>query len=177
MTDTASGLYARLLLMSFQEMLRAGLDELGWFDEGRQHASVTIVPEPRPWDQLVEPNLIAVSTGESDQTQVELGNGGAWGIEVPFLVDLYAESEALGLHLSHDIADIIRGRHPDAGRTSRTFSVYDYLQATPSQVGYATVLEVNTSRGVQVFDKPWLSNWYTVVGRVAYTVNAADPVD
>lgn len=170
MSDVVGGLYDRLLLESFRQMLHAALDSLGWFDDGRQHESVTLLAEPRSWDQLVVPNAIAVSTGESDQSQVELGNSGLWQATVPFIVDVYAESESLGIDLSHDIADIMRGRHPVAGRTKRSFEVYDYLQATPSQLGYAVVDEVNTTRAVPLFDKPWLANWYTVTGQVSYSL-------
>lgn len=167
--DVLGGLRARLIRDSYFEMLRGCLAELGWFDTvsviagdgGRQHRSVRLIAKPLEWDEAVEPNLIAVSTSETESQDVELGSDLA-ETKIPFFVDIYAESESLGLDLAGDVRDITRGRMPGLGRVRPSFHVYDFRMPTPSAVGMCLVESVDSSEQETRVERAWLSNWYTI---------------
>lgn len=165
MADIVGGLRHRMAHDSCVEMIRGALETLGWFDAGRRHKPVTVVREPANWDEYIEPNLVCVSTQDSETFEVELGSG-LTGVTVPYVIDIYAESESLGLHLSGDIFDILRGRHPDAGREVAKFSIFDLRTATPEEIGYGVVADVERSRTPMRVERPWLQNWFVISANV-----------
>ena len=165
MADVVGGLRYRLAHDSCTEMLRAALEALGWFDAGRRHRVVRILREPANWDEPIEPNLICVSTQDSEAIEAELGSS-LTGVVVPYIFDIYAESESVGLHLSGDIFDILRGRHPDAGREVAKFSILDFRAATPEEIGYGVIADVERSRTPMRVERPWLQNWFVISANV-----------
>lgn len=165
LSTVAGGLRARLLRDSFRNMIEAGLSEIGWFDIDRQHRPVRLVAAPANWDEPIEPNLIAVSTTDTEDFELELGSDAARTV-IPFFIDVYAEDEAVGESLSGDIRDIVRGRYPSIGRVRATFDIYDYRQATATPIGYCLINDVNRNRQATRVERAYLSNWFTVTCNV-----------
>jgi hypothetical protein len=160
------GLRARLLRDSCILALETGLDELGWFDNGRRHRSITFAKEPLRYDEPVEPNLIGLSLGDLSETDIEVGSSlvtASWALAV----DVFAEDESLGQHLWGDIRDLLRGRL--ASRVRSTVPIMDLRQATPSQVGYAEVVDVIATRQWAMVEAPWQRTWFRVEATVEDT--------
>lgn len=162
MAEVIGGLRDRFVRDSLRSMLEGALDELGWFDVGRAHRrSVRVLGKPLSWDNPVEPNLIGIGTKQSEGEEVELGSR-MIAMGIPFLIDICAESESVGVELANDIFDIVRGQHPDAGRTRPTFTIYDFRTATPTPIGYCEVSEPLIAKTPTRVERAWLQNWYTV---------------
>lgn len=165
-----AGLRSRLVFVSFYDMLHDALGQLGWFDATihddvpgvRRHRPVAMVPKPLKWNETVEPNLIGVSTRDSDTQNVELGNEALKAVEVPYVVDIYAQSNSLAIELSSDVIEILRGRHPAVGRDSAYFPVLDQTAATPAPMGRARISSVARSRTPTRVERPWMENWVAV---------------
>lgn len=154
------GLRARLIRDSLFHMVYDALDDLGWFDVGRKHKTLSFPSVPV--DPIVEVmfNTVAIGDLGTLAEDWELGSNMSefrWTI----FVDVFAESEMLGLHLSRDIADLMSGRFPSIGRGRPTLTVLDYTQATPSAIFTCEVEDVVTDRA-QNFPNPWQKNWYSV---------------
>lgn len=145
MTVPVGGLRARLIRESLYQMIHDSLAGLGWFDSGRQHSPVTFNADP-----INDPNKIALNTSalvDFDTTDVPAEMGTlmeetTWR----FYVDMYAESEALGLHFARDVKDLLQGRMASIGRTRPDFAAYDYRQATPPVFCYCEILDVRVDR-------------------------------
>lgn len=152
------GLRTRLIFMSFQEMLRAGLYDLGWFDTGRKHQPINFIVRPPDWTEAVDFNSIAVTLEDVADDDVELGSNltdDSWTVSV----DIYCEKDSVGLSLIGDIRDIIRGKMPSIGRTGPTLPVFDYLAATPSEIFSCGIENVTVDRA-RNFPKAWQQHWW-----------------
>lgn len=166
MADTIDGgLRYRYLLDSFRGMVHGGLTELGWFDAGRRHRPVRLIGTAANWDEVIEPNLLAISAGETEDRDLELGSALS-STTTPIFIDLYAESESLGIELSGDIRDLVRGRVPAVGRTQPIFDVIDSGHEPSTKLGYALISDVDLTKQATHFDRAWLQNWYTVTCRL-----------
>jgi hypothetical protein len=152
------GLRTRFVYDSVFNALYAGMTELGWFEPGRKHRPVTFVSEPVAADDEVGLNTIAMGEGPMFDRERELGSNMS-SSEYAFYIDIYAESGPVGRDMANDMRDLIMGRH--GGRTTPTFTIYDYRQATPSAIGWVDVERVNIYREDQP-SRPWQKFWYTV---------------
>jgi len=125
------GLRARLIKDNLFNLIDDSLIAIGWMASGRQHATVTVVPEPL--DNLTEitPNKIGIDFRTVSEYEVEMGSNMADSTWLVF-VDVMAESYDIGLHLATDVKDILTGRFDSIGRTSPTLTVLDLTQATPT---------------------------------------------
>lgn len=152
------GLRVRLIIMSFQQMLRDSLEALGWFDDGRQHQAINFVVRPAEWEDKVDFNSIAVTCEDVSDIDAELGSNltdDTW----TFSVDIYCEDDAVGIHLINDIKDILRGKMPSIGRTGPILGVFDYKAATPSQIFRCDIERVVVDRA-RGFTKAWQQHWW-----------------
>jgi hypothetical protein len=157
----------RLIGDNFYNMIKDSLGDLGWFDEGRGHESVTMVPEPIGSDENVKPNLIAVSDEDISQSEMELGSNLT---EHRFLyyIDVYAESTAVGKNLSGDIKDILEGRFNSIGRDSNRLEVLDLSQSIPSHLFYADIEEVTVDRS-RFSNRPFEKYWWVIYCDVVFS--------
>lgn len=160
MTFIDGGLRARLIRDSLEALVRSGLEARGWFDAGRRHAPIVLIPEPNDWDEPIEPNSLAITGGDSADDPFELGST-ATEDRWTFYIDFYAEDESVGTDVSGDVRDLLRGQLPSIGRTNSTLPVLDFRQATPSQVFSCDIDDVVLDRG-RGFNQPWLRWWFTV---------------
>ena len=154
------GLRRRLVHDSFQDLVAQGMNTLGWFDAGRQHKPVTLLAEPKPWDEQILPNAVAVEFVGSDPYDVEVGSNLTTDVIVAY-VNVYAQDDSLGTHLSNDIRDWIRGRL-QATPVGITFPIYDYRLPTPAAIGSMEIRNVSSLRNVAVNLQIWLRHWYRV---------------
>lgn len=174
MTEPRGGLRDRLLIESFYQMLHGGLEALGWFDAGRQHAPIDMRPGPVPRDEEIDYNTLVVTWEDIDRTDTELGSNAA-ELTHTLYIDFYAEppppdgmgGEALGKHLIGDVLAIVVGEFPDIGRSWPSLEVFDWTLATPT---YLFTVQFDTERTrtakVHRYDQPWERWWYTCVTEV-----------
>lgn len=160
--NIVGGLRARLLKESLFHMIDDSLRALGWFDDGRQHRAVTFRDHEVHDDEEIVPNMVALADENIDQLDAELGSNLSehnW----TFYVDVYAENDAIGIHLSHDIKSILEGRFNSIGRNDNFFNLVDYSSpaATPVVFGSAEIRNVTVQRA-HGFTKPWQRHWYSV---------------
>lgn len=160
MTIYVGGLRSRLVKDSLFNMIEAALEDLGWFDTGRQHAPITFRSYPYDEEEQVAVNSLALSDEDLVVLEQELGSIFAehdW----QFFIDFYAEDNALGVHMAHDLEAILAGRMPSIGRASPNFPVYDYTLATPEVIAWCEIEDVVVDRA-RGFPKPWQKFWYVV---------------
>lgn len=152
----AGGLRQRLINDSVYHLLMEQLGSLGWFDSGAEHTALTVRTESVPNDEEIQLNTLVIS--ETFTTDSDAETGSNYGeITTVFYVDFYAENEALGKHLAHDVRDILRGR---LGTTEQRLPVYDWSLATPAIVFYCEIEDVQVDQA-RDFPKPWQKNWWT----------------
>jgi len=146
MTSYVGGLRARLIWDSLYEMLHDALDDLGWFDAGRQHSSINMISQPVSETIEIPLNTLTVVGEDITSEEIELGSllsEHPW----TFWVDFYAEDDVIGLHLIRDVKDILEGRMASISRGSPTLSVLDYTANTPSQIFVCDIENVEINRG------------------------------
>lgn len=160
MSTVVGGLRARLIKDSFFYMLQSHLEELGWFDSGRQHMPVALIAEPRNWDEPIEFNTLVLSAEDVNDTEEEMGSNlteDRW----TYYVDFFAEDDAVGADLAGDVRDILRGKMPTIGASRAMLRVYDYRQATPPVIAHVEIENVLLDRA-RNFPRPWQQHWYSV---------------
>ena len=160
MATPVGGLRLRLIEDSFIIMLQDSLDQLGWFDDGRDHLAVELVEEPPRWDEPTQPNKIAVMIESIDDLEAELGSNLTEERHNCY-IDIYAEDDAVGKHLSNDIRDILRGKMPSIDRGYPHYGVYDLTEATPPHLFNVDIESVRWDRG-RNFSEAWLRHWFVV---------------
>ncbi len=158
-----AGFRARLVRDNMHNFVDQGLSDLGWFDSGRQHQSVRLYVEAAPWDEEIKPNAVMVSTEGVREGELELGSNlseQSW----EYYVDVIAESEALGLHLTTDIRDLLAGHiTQNVTFTGPMVPVYDLSQggATPDLMFMVDVVDIGMDKG-RMYNTPTKKHWWQV---------------
>lgn len=162
-----AGLRARLVHDNMHNFVNQGLSDLGWYDSGRQHQTVTLYAEAKPWDEEIKANAIMVTTEGVREDELELGTNLAeqsW----EYYVDIIAESESLGIHLATDIRDLLIG-HITQGVTftGPHIPIYDLSQgtATPDLVFTIEIIDIAMDKG-RLYNTPTKKHWW----QLAFTV-------
>lgn len=160
MATYVGGLRARLVHDNVFDTIRGGLDDLGWFDAGRQHQPINVIAEPTAAATEVPLNTVSVSTSGTDGTDAEMGSN---MIEdrTTFYVDIYGESDVLGKHLAYDVRDILRGKVPSIGRTRPVIDVRDLTSPANPTIAVCDVDDVIVDRSIS-FQQPWQRHWWVV---------------
>lgn len=165
---TAGGKRDRLIRDAVATVVRDGLTALGWFDSGRRHRPVVWRDEAVTTVTVEVPlNTISVVSEDLRGFEAELGSTlseDRWS----FWVDFYAESEDLGKEMIGDVRDILRGKHPTAGREAPTVAVYDvYQDPVPDDPAFVLEIEnVEIDRGrdtTKPFEQFWFACSFDVV--------------
>lgn len=163
------GLRARLIRESLYQMLYTALDDKNWFDAVNNRTTVSFPPAAVDPQENIDLNTLALSDEDMDSEDVEMGSLLAdhrW----TFYVDFFAENAAIGLHLIRDVKDILEGRMESIGRTSPSFVVYDYRQATPPEIAVCQIENTFIDRAVNYqreFQKFWYVCRFEVLDRYA----------
>ena len=161
MTTYVGGIRLRLIKDSFYEMVNQALDDRGWFDSNRRHKPIEFLRDRVDPDDQIIPNKISLATDDMLSYEAELGSGleeNVWA----FSLDIFAESDDLGLELAGEIRDILRGKIPSIGRSEPSFSVLDYTAASPSHLFYCEIQEIEFGK-IRNTQKPYNRYWWTVV--------------
>lgn len=161
------GLRMRLLHDSLHALVVEGLTELGWLDAGRTHDPIRILTQPTRWDVPIKPNIVAIDHESVDTTEFEVGSLLTEDTVISY-VEIYAESDSLGMDLSNDIRDMLRGRLTMA-TIHGTFPIYDFRHATPTTIGHATVATVNSLRNAAISEENWVRHWFRVRAEILDT--------
>lgn len=152
------GLRARLLRESLFAFLYGGLDELGWFDIGRDHLPINFVSTQIADDTEIPLNTLVLADEDIVSSDEELGSllaENRW----TFFVDFFAEDDAVGLDLVRDVRDLVQGRFSSIA-PGPTFGVYDWRQATPPLLFSCEIEDAAVDRA-HGFTKPWQRFWYS----------------
>lgn len=159
------GLRTRLIADSVRVTVIAALDQLGWFQSTvyddppgtRRHRPLRYITRPVDWTDDITPNALAIST--EDVSDEDLGLGGDVEDRLEMYLDLFAQDEALGLHLIRDIRDILLGKFPELGRSAPHVDVYDFRQATPAPFTQVEIDDVRVDRA-QGEARQWQRYWF-----------------
>lgn len=154
----AGGLRERLIADSVYHWIRNALVDLGWFNSGRPYVPITMRTESVPNDEQIPFNTIVISESSTTDNEGELGSN-LGEITTIFYVDFYAENEALGKELIHDVRDAIKGRLPSIGYTQSALPVYDWRLATPTLLFTCDIQDVIVDQA-RDFPKPWQRHWW-----------------
>lgn len=164
MTVPVGGVRYRLIKDNLETMLRAALDDLDWFNIARKHKPVTLTGEPINPGVELQPNIISISTEDMATTEWEMGSGleeHRWDI----YLDVFAESNAVGLHLAGDLQDILKGKMPSIGRERPILSVVDMRLTTPAEIFVCQLENVQMAR-VRNWTDPWNEHWWALLVEV-----------
>lgn len=156
----SGGLRLRLIKDSFHYMVDKGLQDLGVYDATIFKTKVKLLNEQLDSSKAIPLNTIGISTEDIDTNPAELGsNMDRYGWEV--YVDIFAESEAAGVHLMGDVMGIIQGKFASIGRTSPVLPVYDFTQPSKPEIFYCEIENVDSGR-VAEGDKSFNKYWWVV---------------
>ena len=175
MTTYVGGLRARLVHDSIHAMLRAALDNLGWFTASPSHAPITFLSEPLAPDVQVPFNTLALADEDDRGDEIELGSQ-LQELRWQMYVDFFGENDAISLHVIRDVKDILEGRMPSIGRSRPTADVYDYTLATPVVIFTVDIEDVFTDKA-RDFPQPWLRHWRSCGFTVVDTYSDEDVPD
>lgn len=171
------GLRDRLLKDSFHAIVDQALSTLGWFDPDRYHRPINLIEKPQAWDVPVTANTVAVDFTGSEVSEWEVGSRLTSDVHIGY-VEIFAENDSLGAHLSNDMRDWLRGRLQTA-RTGVTFPIFDYRAgSTPPVIGYMDIDAVSAVRNIAATNDTWLRHWYRVRCEIRdiYAAAVANPV-
>ena len=159
-TVIAGGLRERLIADSIHLYLKRALSLLGWFNPDPGRRDVHYMPRPAGDDEPIELNTVGVFSDRVRDTDLELGSllaESAW----QWYADIYGEDEAVGMHLSGDVRDILRGKMPTVGASAPVIPVLDFRLATPVEIFYVEIQDVVRDRPPS-YTHPWQQFWMPV---------------
>ena len=159
MTIYTGGLRQRLIADSVYHLLKDSLEDLGWLNTSRPYRDITVVTETYPNDVEIPLNTVVINETVTTDNDAEMGSN-LGEISTTFYVDFYAENEALGKELTHDVRDILRGRMSAIGRTNNNLPVYDWSMTTPPAIFVCEIQDVVVDQA-RDFPKPWQKYWWT----------------
>jgi hypothetical protein len=167
-TTITGGLRTRFIHDSLTAVLKNGLAAQGWLDADRRHQPLQFLHGPHHWDVPVAYNAIVITNQSIDNDDdIELGSTLSTDRHA-VSVDLYAESESLGLEVGNDMRDLLRGRLP-GGADFGVFPILDFRLPTPAAIGYATVIDVRIQRSIVQVPEEWVRHVYTVATTIGDT--------
>jgi len=154
------GVRIRMIQDNMMRYIEQGLDDLGWFSSGRNHAPIDVRSDPVDWDVEALPNIVSVTIDHSDEMESELGSNlteNRWD----FYVDVYCEKESLAIHLTTDIRDLLRGKFSSIGFSQPVLHVFDLTQATPSLIFTCDIEDLSMDKN-RFANKPYQSSWWVI---------------
>lgn len=159
------GLRDRLIHDSIFHAVNDGLHVLGWFPGGAQAPTdfpLHVVAEQMDWSVEIPFNTVSVASYSTSDIEAELGSdlrANRW----VFYVDVFGANEAIGLQLSGDVRDILRGKNSALAHfvTPSTLHVLDYSLATPVELFTCDLDRVNRDRAVQTTHR-WMNYMFSI---------------
>lgn len=154
------GIRTRMIRDSLRNLIVDSMTDLGWFGANRRHLPIQVIDRPNKWDDPIELNSLVVSLEDRYGDHAELGSNMMLDTWTAY-VDFYAESDDIGMEVSGDIRDILRGKMSSIGRTRGVLDCYDYRE-DPAIV-FATLDIVNVFEDrARNFPNEWQAHWFVV---------------
>lgn len=155
------GLRARLVQDSIFFMLRDVLTNLNWLMTGRGYAPINFVTGQQDISTPVPINTLALFAEGESENDWEIGSNLGEHRQT-FMIDFFAENDALSIHLTRDIADILKGRFSTAGGAhGPVVQVYDYQLDPPPAIFYVDLEQIRVDRAHN-WTEPYLRNWRSI---------------
>lgn len=167
MSQVVGGMRKRLIKDNFYWMVYNSLRQLGWFDGNLSSMPVTFVTEQLDARTEIKPNKIGLSAEETTSQEIEMGSNleeSSWDL----YFDIFAEDESVGIHLTGDIYDILRGKIESIGRTGPSFKVYDLRSEDEFYLFTCDLINIEDSR-VREWDAPFNKYWWVIAVTVVDT--------
>lgn len=148
------GLRDRMIIESMFNLVKDALTDLGWFDSGRHHSPITMIDAYPGDNEEVAVNTLAVSTGDTFQSMLELGSNGEVH-QMAIFYDFYGQNDSLSRHVIGDIYEILN--------LNPVVPIYDYRSATPYIDFYAEIVEESIEKVLPPrATNPWQKHWQMV---------------
>lgn len=155
------GIRQRYIKQAIFDRINDNLDLLGWLDTVDSRRDVTVMDEALDHDEEALPNIVAISFEDRKSNEYEMGSLDSKHITNAY-VDVYAESNPLGMHLVGDIVDILYGRFVSIGQTGNSrISVLEYGAATPAAFTVVELIEIRSDKA-RKYNKPFLKHWWQI---------------
>jgi hypothetical protein len=167
MSQVVGGLRRRLIKDNFYWMVHSSLSELGWFNGGLSTSDVTLLSDQVDPRTEIKPNKVSISAEELSSDEIEMGSNLEqynWDV----YLDIFAEDESVGIHLTGDIYDILRGKIESIGRTGSSFDVYD-LRIEDEPYLFTCQLENIEESRVREWDAPFNKYWWVIAVTIVDT--------
>lgn len=162
MTNPVGGKRDRLIYENFAFMVEDSLRALGWMDPTNKLVTkpLEVLAEPEPPNVEVVPNKISIMAEDTLSEGTEMGSNYD-NIRWNYYVEIFAENEAVGKHLAGDVRDILKGKISSIGRDIPYLQVLDVELATPVELFWCFIDEVESQR-TRSWDSTIRQNWWTV---------------
>ena len=154
------GLRRRLIKDNFYYMVYNAMSDLNWFNSNLASKPVTLLAEQIDPTTKITPNKVSIAAEEMSTREWEMGSDldqFSWEI----YLDIFAEDESVGTHLSGDIYDILKGKMSNIGRTGPFFNVYDLTQEAEPLLFTCGIERIETAR-VREWNKDFNKYWWVV---------------
>ncbi len=146
------GLRDRMLSESLSNHIQGELSTLGWFDVGREHTPLTLLPGfPNDTDD-VQLNSIAFSVEDTEGEDLEMGTK-AETHQTEFFVDMFMEDDSVGWHVAGDVYAFLK-KNP-------ILDVFDYATGG-DPVDFRVQLSEVDKRKPNRAVNAWQRHWFTV---------------
>ena len=162
MSEIVGGLRRRLIKDNFYYMVYNSMDQLNWFntDAWKSNSPVELLPEQLDPSKEIQPNKVSISAEELNIRAWEMGSTldeYAWDI----YIDIFAEDESVGIHLSGDIYDILVGKFGSIGRSDDKLDVYNLAIDGEPFLFTCELKNIETAR-VREWNKPFNKYWWVI---------------
>lgn len=156
------GLRRRIIKDNLYYMIYDSLTSLGWLGSSLTLSDypVTLVAEQIDPQTEITPNKVGISTEDIRSFNIEMGSNLEqynWSV----YIDIFAEDEPTGIHLSGDIYDIIAGKMESINRTGPVLDVYDYFTDGEPYL-FSCQLENLQLERVREWDKQFNKYWWVI---------------
>lgn len=155
------GLRARLIHDNIYYLVRDALDDLNWLGPSLDHDTVYVRQTQIANSEAVRPNIVAVTVEDDNEEEAELGSlltHHTWN----YYIDVYAEDDALGIHLANDIKDILCGRFTTSvTRGGPDVEILDLRLATPVEIFSVSLENIDLNRS-RFFEKAFQEHWWVI---------------
>lgn len=158
--NLVGGLRSRMIRDSLRSMIVTSLTDIGWFASGRRHLPINVIDRPNKWDDPIPLNSLVISLEDRVGEDAELGSNLTIDNWTAY-VDFYAESEDLGMQVSGDVRDILRGKISNVNRTDPSFEAFDYREDPPERFATVKISNVIDDRA-RNFPHEWQTYWFVV---------------
>lgn len=165
MTTIVGGLRDRLIVENIRNLIEAGLDQLGWFDEDNAliNNPLEVRTEPIPENEEITPNVVVITDEDVISDEFEMGNESLTEDVWEYAIDIFAEDNASGKHLCGDIRALLEGKFKTSVQYSgTTLPIFDLTAATPSQL-FTVEIDGIVSGRQRMYAKPYQKHWWTIV--------------